>query len=158
MRFEGTQTIQAAREEVWAFIMAPEKVGPCAPGFKRVEIADAHHFKAYVGVGIAAIKATFALDVQVTDLDEPNRATAKAHGVAPASAVDITGEMHLSDADDGATAMTWSADVIISGALASLGARLMQSTAQKLTAQFFGCFKESMERGGTASPSPAQNA
>jgi len=152
MRFEGAQTIQATREQVWAFIMAPDKVGPCAPGFKRVEITDARHFKAYVGVGIAAIKATFALDVQLTGLDEPNHATAKAHGVAPASAVDVSGEMHLSDAGDDSTTMTWSADVIVSGTLASLGARLMQSTVHKLTAQFFQCFKENLE--GTSNPAP----
>lgn len=150
MHFEGTQTIQATREQVWAFIMAPDKVGPCAPGFKRVEVTDAQHFKAFIGVGIAAIKATFALDVHLTDLEEPNHATAKAHGVAPASAVDITGVMDLSDASDDATTMTWSADVIVSGTIASLGARLMQSTAHKLTAQFFQCFKESLEGPSTA--------
>ena len=149
MHFEGTQTIAATRETVWAFIMAPDKVGPCAPGFQRVEITDAQHFKAYVGVGIAAIKATFALDVRLLDLEEPHRATAKAHGVAPASAVDITGVMELSDAGNNATHMQWSADVIVSGTLASLGSRLMQSTAQKLTAQFFECFKESLEGTGT---------
>jgi carbon monoxide dehydrogenase subunit G len=152
VRFEGTQTIQATREQVWAFIMDPNKVGPCAPGFQRAEITDAEHFKAYVAVGIAAIRATFALDVQLTDLDEPNTATAKAHGVAPASAVDITGVMNLSDAGNDATTMQWSADVVVSGTLASLGARLMQSTAQKLTAQFFECFKEHLE-APTAAPS-----
>jgi carbon monoxide dehydrogenase subunit G len=145
VHFEGTQTIAATRELVWAFIMSPDKVGHCAPGFQKVEITDNQHFKAFVGVGIAAIRATFALDVTLTDLIEPSHATAKAHGVAPASAVDITGEMNLADAGNNATTMTWSADVVVSGTLASLGARLMQSTAQKLTAQFFECFKSTLE-------------
>ena len=52
MRFEGTQTIATTREQVWAFIMAPDKVGHCAPGFQKVEITDNEHFKAFVGVGV----------------------------------------------------------------------------------------------------------
>jgi carbon monoxide dehydrogenase subunit G len=35
--------------------------------------------------------------------------------------------------------------VVVSGTLAGLGARLMQSTAQKMTGQFFTCLSKKLE-------------
>jgi uncharacterized protein len=153
VHFEGTQTIAAPADQVWRTLMDPQQVGPCMPGFQGLEIVDAESFKARVGVGIAAIKATFTLDVKMADLDPPNRATATAHGVAPISAVDVTSTVTLSEAGTGTTTMQWSADVTVSGTLASLGARLMNSTAQKMTAQFFQCLSKKLEAPTTVTGS-----
>ena len=145
MNFAGTQTIAAPIEKVWDFLMDPYQVGPCMPGFQAVEVIDPQTFKVRVGVGIAAVKATFTLEVRMVELDPPTRAMAKAHGMAPGSAVDITSAMSLSEAGAGTTTMQWSADVVVSGTLASLGARLLTSTAQKMTAQFFTCLQRKLE-------------
>ena len=145
MNFAGTQTIAAPIEKVWDFLMDPNQVGPCMPGFQAVEVIDRQTFKVRVGVGIAAVKATFTMDVRMVDLDPPTRAMAKAHGMAPGSAVDITSAMSLREAGAGTTTMQWSADVVVSGTLAGLGARLLTSTAQKMTAQFFTCLQRKLE-------------
>ena len=145
MDFEGTQTIAAPIATVWEFLMDPHRVGPCMPGFQSVEVVDDQSFKARVGIGIAAIKATFTMNVSMVELQPPTQARVTAHGVAPISAVDVDSAMSLSDAGNGATTMQWSAHVVVSGTLASLGARLMNATAQKMTAQFFNCLKEKLE-------------
>jgi carbon monoxide dehydrogenase subunit G len=145
MHFEGTQRIQAPIEKVWQTLLDPAQLGPCMPGFQSLEVVDAQHFKAKVGVGIAAIKANFTLDVAMKDLEPPRRATATAHGVAPISAVDVTSSIALEEPAPGRTQLTWSADVVVSGTLAGLGARLMQSTAQKMTGQFFTCLSKKLE-------------
>jgi uncharacterized protein len=41
--------------------------------------------------------------------------------------------------------MDWKASVVVSGTLASVGARLMQGTAEKLTGQFFDCLKTKLQ-------------
>jgi carbon monoxide dehydrogenase subunit G len=149
MHFEGTQTIRAPMETVWTFLMDPRQVGPCMPGFQSVDVIDETTFKARVGVGVGLVKATFTMDMSMVDLAPPTRATVRGHGVAPASAVDLTSTMSLGEAG-GATTLQWSADVTVSGTLASLGARLMQSTAQKMTAQFFRCLQDRLETGSPA--------
>lgn len=148
MKFEGTQNIKAPRDKVWAFLMDPQQVGPCMPGFQSAEVIDPQNFKAKVGVGIAAIKATFTMDVRMVDLQPPSVATVKAHGVAPISAVDLNSTMTLDADGDDATTMHWTADVVVSGTLASLGARLMNATAQKMTGQFFTCLQNKLEAPG----------
>jgi carbon monoxide dehydrogenase subunit G len=43
------------------------------------------------------------------------------------------------------TQMKWVADVNVSGTLASVGARLLEGAAQRLTTKFFDCFREKLE-------------
>ena len=145
MRFEGTVDIKAPREKVWAFLMDPQQVGPCGPGVESIEIVDDTHFKARAKVGIGVISARFLMDMETAETQPPDRAVIKAHGQAPGSAVDATAEMRLSDGTDGATHMDWSADVNIAGTIASVGARLIQGTANKMIGKTFDCIRAKLE-------------
>jgi carbon monoxide dehydrogenase subunit G len=147
MHFEGTVQIAAPRDRVWAFVMDPNQVGQCGPGVESIEIVDDTHFKATAKVGIGFISARFVVNMEFTDVAPPDGATIKAHGMAPGSAVDATAQMRLSDGDAGGTTMDWSADVAISGTLASVGARLIEGTANKMIGQSFDCIKSKLEGG-----------
>jgi carbon monoxide dehydrogenase subunit G len=145
MKFEGTVDIGAPRERVWAFLMDPNQVGPCGPGVESIEVVDDTHFKAKAKVGIGFISARFAVDMEIAERDEPNQAVIKARGQAPGSAVDATATMALRDGESGGTAMDWSADVLIGGSLASVGARRIEGTANKMIGQTFECIKAKLE-------------
>lgn len=145
MRFEGTVDIAAPRDRVWAFVTDPNQVGQCGPGVETIEVVDDTHFKATAKVGVGFISARFKVDMAFAEIDAPNSATIKAHGQAPGSAVDGDAQMRLSDGPDGGTRMDWSADVNISGTLASVGARLIEGTAQKMINQTFECMKTRLE-------------
>jgi carbon monoxide dehydrogenase subunit G len=122
-------------------------VGQCGPGVESIEVVDPTHFKAAAKVGIGFINAKFNVNMEFAELEEPNRALIKAHGQAPGSAVDATAEMRLSDGPDGTTVMDWSADVNLAGTLASVGARLIDGTANKMIGQTFDCMKTRLEGG-----------
>jgi carbon monoxide dehydrogenase subunit G len=145
MRFAGTVPIRASRERVWAFVIDPNQVGQCGPGVEKIEVIDGTHFKATAQVGIGFISARFVVTMEFAEQQPPDRALIKAHGQAPGSAVDATAEMHLSDGPDGTTVMDWSADVAISGTLASVGARLIEGTANKMIGQTFDCMRAKLE-------------
>jgi carbon monoxide dehydrogenase subunit G len=145
MKFEGTVDIGAPRERVWAFLMDPNRVGPCGPGVETIEVVDETHFKAKAKVGIGFISARFNVDMDIAERDEPNRAVIKARGQAPGSAVDATATMALKDGESGGTVMDWAADVLIGGTLASVGARLIEGTANKMIGQTFDCIKAKLE-------------
>ena len=70
-------------------------------------------------------------------MNEPDHAKLKAHGVATGSAADVMSEMTLSNGPDGATNVHWTADVQVSGQLASLASRLMVPVSQKLAGIFY---------------------
>ena len=145
MHFEGTVQINAPRDRVWAFVIDPNEVGQCGPGVETIEVIDDSHFKATAKVGVGFISARFVVNLEFVDLDAPNAATIKAHGQAPGSAVDADARMALSDGEDGGTTMDWSADVNIAGTIASVGARLIEGTANKMIGQTFDCMKAKLE-------------
>jgi uncharacterized protein len=145
MHFEGTVQIAAPRDRVWSFLIDPNQVGQCGPGVESIEVVDDTHFKARAKVGIGFISTRFVVDLEFAEVTPPDAATIKAHGQAPGSAVDGTAQMRLSDGDDGGTRMDWSADVNIAGSIASVGARLIEGTANKMIGQTFDCMKSKLE-------------
>jgi uncharacterized protein len=145
MQFSGTVEIRAPRDKVWAFVIDPNQVGSCGPGVESIEVVDDTHFKARAKVGVGFISAKFVVDLEMAETDPPTKAVIKAHGQAPGSAVDATATMALADGPDGTTTMDWSADVTISGTLASVGARLIEGTANKMIGQTFTCMKTKLE-------------
>lgn len=146
MHFEGTVQIDAPRDKVWAFVIDPNQVGQCGPGVESIEVIDDTHFKATAKVGVGFISARFNVNMEFAEVDAPNAATIKAHGQAPGSAVDADARMQLSDADGG-TRMDWAADVNIAGTIASVGARLIEGTANKMIGQTFDCIRTKLEGG-----------
>jgi len=145
MQFSGSTEINAPREKVWAFVIDPQQVGWCGPGVESIEEVDATHFRARAKVGIGVISARFAVNLELVETDEPDRAVIKASGQAPGSAVEATGEMRLTGPAAGPTNMAWSADVAILGTIASVGARLIEGTANKLITQAFDCMRAKLE-------------
>lgn len=145
MKFEGTVEIRAPRERVWEFLMDPNLVGSCGPGVESVEVVDETHFKARAKVGIGFISARFVVDMAIAEREPPDRAVITARGQAPGSAVDATATMQLRDGADGGTVMDWGADVMIGGTLASVGARLIEGTANKMIGQTFDCIRTKLE-------------
>ncbi|HEX5824773.1 MAG TPA: carbon monoxide dehydrogenase subunit G [Candidatus Limnocylindrales bacterium] len=145
MKFSGQIDIAAPRDRVWAFVIDPNQVGECGPGVESIEVIDATHFKATAKVGIGFISARFIVNMELAEQEPPDRAVLKAHGQAPGSAVDATASMTLSDNSTGGTLMDWAADVAIAGSLASLGARLIEGTANKMIGQTFDCMKTKLE-------------
>lgn len=154
MEFSGTQAITAPIEKVWAFLMDVNNVASCAPGFQSLEVLEEEHWKAVVAVGVGAVKAKFTMDVTRDELQEPEHMLIKGRGKAPGSAVDMTGNMHLTAlVDSGETQMDWKATVVVSGTIASVGARLLQGTAERLTGQFFDCLKTKLQAPDTVNTS-----
>lgn len=145
MKFSGILEINAPRERVWAFLIDPNQVGSCGPGVESIEVVDATHFRARAKVGVGFITARFVVGMEMAELQAPDSAVIKAHGQAPGSAVDATATMHLRDGAGGGTTMDWAADVAIAGTLASVGARLIEGTANKMIGQTFDCIRTKLE-------------
>ncbi len=147
MQLKGEVTIKAPRKKVWDFLTDPEQLGQCVPGVEKIEVIEPlKKYRGTVSVGLGSVKARFNGDVDILELDEPNRARIKAHGTATGSAADAVSEMRLSDGQPGTTVITWSADVNVSGQLASLVSRLMLPVSQKLAAVFYDEVKKRIEK------------
>jgi carbon monoxide dehydrogenase subunit G len=145
MDFSGTQAIDAPIKHVWSYLLNVHNVAMCAPGFQSLEELGAEHWKAVMSVGVGPVKAKFTLDVTRPEMQEPEHMVVKGRGKAPGSAVELSGTMRLSATDAQHTRMDWNAHVVVSGTIASVGARLLNGTAEKMTGQFFECLQTNLQ-------------
>jgi hypothetical protein len=122
-------------------------VGKCVPGLETLNIVEPDkRFNAVASIGLGSVKVTFNAQVEWLELDIPNRARMKVHGVAPGSSMDAISEMSLSPGANGETEMKWEADVTVVGKIATLASRLMGGVTQKLAGDFFNCVKSEIEK------------
>jgi len=147
MLLKGDVIIHAPRKKVWDFLTDPNQIGQCVPGVEKIEtIEPLKKYRGVVSVGLGSVKARFTGDVDVLELDEPNHAKLKAHGTATGSAADAISEMSLSDGPDNSTLLQWTADINVSGQLASLVSRLMVPVSQKLAGVFYEEVRRRIEK------------
>ena len=140
LEFSGAPEITASPQAVWRKLLDPDFVAASAPGVESVERLDPTHFKVISGLGMGAVKVTFKLDVELFDIVEGERLKMRARGKAPGSAVEVVSSLQVEDASDGKTRLNWSATSEVSGTVASVGARLLEGTARRLTEQFWTDF------------------
>jgi carbon monoxide dehydrogenase subunit G len=148
VEFSGSVPVAAPRDRVWAFVDDIEQVAGCGPGVESVEVRDDGTILARAKVVIGPISFRFAIDGAFIERVEGERSALRGHARAPGTEVDGTTRMELSDADDGTTIMNWSAEVRFSGKIATLGARLVQGTANRMIGQIFTCIKAKLETPG----------
>ncbi len=144
LSFSGAPEVAAPIDQVWPRIIDPHFVAEHGPGVESVEVTDERHFKVITALGVAATKLRFGMDVELTEVEEPKHLTMKARGKAPGSAVEVSATLDLEAIDASRTRLHWKADSEISGTVASVGARLMEGTARKLTEQFWTKFAASI--------------
>lgn len=144
LHFEGRLSIAAPREQVWAFITDPQAVSKCLPDVQHLEVLEPGRFKVTVRVGVGFIKGAFAFEIGMRDLHPPVHAVVTGRGGGLGSAVDVTSAIDLAE-DGGATRLDWKADVVVSGPIASVGARILDSTVEKKTGELFQCLKTRLE-------------
>lgn len=150
MKFDGTINIQTPRKEVWDFLTNPHAVSMCAPGLESLKIVEPDkQFQAMTRLSLGTVKVRFTLDIEWTELNAPDSAAMKARGTTPASdsSTDIISKLILTDGPDNSTNVSWEAEVVVVGKIASLAARLMNVVTRQLTDEFFSCVKGKIETG-----------
>lgn len=154
MEIVGERLIRASRETVWAALNDPEVLRATIPGCEELQKTSDTEFAAKVTVKIGPIKARFAGKVTLSDIVPPVSYTISGEGQGGIAGFAKGGAgVQLEPAADGGTLLRYSARAEVGGKIAQLGARLIDSTARKLSGQFFDRFAETVSAPeGTAAP------
>jgi len=142
MKLTGEQLIPASVATVWEMINDIEVLKACIPGCESLERDEDGRLTATVALKVGPVKARFSGEVTLSEIDPPNgyRISGKGSG-GVAGFAEGGAVIALSPAEDG-TLLTYDAEAKIGGKLAQLGTRLIDSTAKKLTLQFFDALNE----------------
>lgn len=158
MDMSGEKRINAPRTVVWAALNDADALKAAIPGCESVEKKSDTEFAAKVALAIGPVKAKFAGEVTLTDLDPPNGYKLTGQGSGGVAGFG-KGEAKVSLRDDGgATIISYEVHASVGGKLAQVGQRLIDSTAKKLADQFFEKFTAHVESAHVESaggPAPA---
>jgi uncharacterized protein len=147
MRIEGSFTVAAPRERVFAEITNPALMAGCIPGCEAIEVIDAKTYRARILVEVGPIKARFNLVVEVTEEEAPARVLSVTRGEegTRASVVSSSNELLLAPAEGGATEVKYASEVSVTGRLGKFGLGMMKKKAEALGAKFAENFRGKIE-------------
>lgn len=136
--YNGDFTIPVSREVVWDFLVDPHKVGHCLPDLLQLDIIDQNHFDAKVRVGLGPIRGAFSLSNSLSVTEPGVSAVMTSKGGGMGSGMNMSAIMSLEDLEDQkGTLLKWTCDVVVSGPIATIGGRLIDGQARKVTEQVF---------------------
>jgi carbon monoxide dehydrogenase subunit G len=141
MEFTGSVEINAPRAAVWDLLLDFEQLGTCGPGVQTIERLDETHARVKAKIGVGFMTLGFTIDLELVEVEEPNRAVIRATGAAPGNQVEANGRMQLSGPPEGPTTMAYEATVELFGSLAGVGSRMIEGTAGRLIDQTFDCVR-----------------
>ncbi|OJF95686.1 SRPBCC family protein [Pararhizobium antarcticum] len=140
MDMNGSQRIEASRETVFAGLNDVDILRQCIPGCESIEKTSDTEMVAKVTLRIGPVKASFAGNVTLSDLDPPNGYTISGEGSGGMAGFAKGGAKVTLEPDGDATILNYTVTAEIGGKLAQMGSRLIDSTAKKLAGDFFAKF------------------
>ena len=143
MHLEGSFETPASRKVAYDFLLNPNDVAPCLPDLQSVEGLGPDSFRAKVKLGIGLVKGNMDFDFRVIDKVPPASAKLVGRGRGVGSSVDIQTGFKLEELGSGCK-VGWIADVTMSGMIAGLGSRMLDSTSTKMVEQVVENFKNKL--------------
>ena len=140
---EGEERIAAPLQKVWEALNDPKILKDTIPGCQSLEMKSATEMAATVVLKIGPIKATFAGEVTLKNLDPPHSYTIEGEGKGGIAGFAKGGaDVVLTEDGPDATILKYATKADVGGKIAQLGSRLISSTSKKLAGQFFSSFGE----------------
>ena len=135
MHYEGSFDVAATKERVYSFMTDPRKVTTIFPDVQSVKIIDEENFALRANVGISFIRGTMDVKGSIPEKEKPRMAKLRARGTGLSSAVDLESTFIIQDGEKGETQVSWAADAKMSGMMASVGSRLIDSAVNRYVKQ-----------------------
>ena len=132
--------------KVWDSLANPEKIVTCVPGASITEKIDDKNYKGAVVTKFGPIKASYAGDIEIVELDEANRKMVlKGRGLDSKGkgSADMIMNGTLTE-EGGMTHVNFQMDITIVGMLAQFGSRLINDVSDQLLNQFVDNFKKQL--------------
>lgn len=137
--------INAPREKVFAALNDADILRQSIPGCEELEKTSDTSFSAKVRAKIGPVRARFAGDVTLSDINAPESYTLAGQGKGGAAGF-ARGEAKVQlDEDGGATVLKYDVSATVGGKLAQIGGRLIDSSARSLAGEFFENFSKAVE-------------
>ena len=138
MLIEERFRVKAPIQQVWDFMLDPEKIGPCVPGCERIQVVGDSVYESSVKIKVGFIALTMKAQTTITEVNPPRRLTSvtEGHDALKAGSFYQESVVELTDISDNEVEVFYSANTRVVGKLSTFGEKVMRATAKKLGEQF----------------------
>jgi uncharacterized protein len=160
MRMRQEFTVTEPVSAVWKFFEEPESVARCMPGVERVTVLDDDNVQVRATQSLGPMSATFDAKVTVLERVTDELIRFRAAGKSVRGAIGnlrTENTVRLRGTEDG-TSVLVEGDLVLAGALGSVGQKVVSRQAGKVTAEFAANLQRALggELPALATPGPGR--
>jgi carbon monoxide dehydrogenase subunit G len=137
MKISGAATMHAPADKVWIALNDPAVLVRTIPGCEQLEATGPDSYRLTVTAGVASIQGTYTGEIALSERQEPSSFLMTASGAGGPGTVSTSVQVRLAPNGDGSTELSYDADAVIGGMIASVGQRMLASVAKKMAREFF---------------------
>jgi carbon monoxide dehydrogenase subunit G len=134
MKIGGEYTFDGPQELVWQTLLDPVTLARVLPGADKLDQVGENEYEAALTMKIGPIQGQFMGKVKLENIQAPTSYTMQVDGRGAPGFVKATGHLTLT-AEGSRTRMTYEGDAQVGGRLASVGQRLMETSAKAIIGQ-----------------------
>lgn len=126
--FQGSNVVAAPRQRVWEMLQDPQVLGRIIPGLSDVTEDGAGGYRATLNVNRGPINQKFKATVRLTDQQPPESMGLQLEAKNMMGGANVQAQFILTDLGE-STRVDWQASPTLSGMIASLGNKVIESKA-----------------------------
>ena len=133
---QGEIVLPAPPEAVFAVLLDPAALAKVVPGCNALDQIGPNRYRADVTVGVGMIKARYAAEIALSDLEPPHRLRLAGSGLSSMGAAKGSGLVTLESQGSG-TLLRYDYEAEVSGKVAAVGGRMLEGAAKIVLKQLF---------------------
>ncbi|MCP4363671.1 MAG: carbon monoxide dehydrogenase subunit G [Chloroflexi bacterium] len=141
MKIAGEYTFDAPKQIVWDAIRDPDVLGKIMPGSEGIEEIGENEYQGGMKVKVGPVNGKFKADIKLTNIQTPDSYDIEVNGKGAPGVVKATGSLTLTETGD-KTNLEYSGDAKIGGRIASVGQRLLDTSAKVIVRQSLDMLNE----------------
>lgn len=141
MKISGSFAVPTARERAYQLLQDPEILAKCMPGTDQLNKVGEDEYEMKMKVIVASIGGSFGGKVRLADQHPPESFKLIVEGSGKIGFLKGEGLLNLLPNGD-STEVKYDGEVQVGGTIASVGQRLLDTTAKLIIKKFFEKFAE----------------
>jgi carbon monoxide dehydrogenase subunit G len=137
--------VSSRKEQVYDFLTDPERLTSIFPDVSDIKVQDDNNFTLKAKVGVSFIRGTVDVSLSLVEKKPSIHARLNAKGSGMSSIIDMDTTFNLEDKGDGSL-VKWNTEARVSGLMASVGARTMNTVADKYVREMVGSLQQKLSQ------------
>lgn len=149
----GEVELAAPPEAVFAVLLDPLALARVIPGCHALEAMGENRYRADVTVGVGMVKARYAAEIALSELDPPHSLRLAGKGLSSLGTASGSGRIVLAPNGQG-TRLSYDYQAEVGGKVAAVGSRMLEGAARMVLNQLFE--QLGRQAAGESAPAPSR--